>query len=1045
MSRPYRVFVSSTTADLRSYREAAAAIIREKGVEVIDEEMFPTMIYEAVRRHLWERVQISDAVLFLVGFQHGLEPGRPMPAGGQRSFTQLEWDFAELLSKPRHVLVAMEGCVFDNEGAEPEAEEKQELQRRHREEVMGRRVDQLWWSFENKEEMERLVRAIDYPTVRPLRPRKPRVLPYATLGAHFLGRENELAELRKHFINSGGAAALVPAQALYGLGGIGKTRLAVEYAVAFDDTYQAVLFVSAEMPSILWANLAQLAKPEALALQQSATESDEQRQLAAVLHWMETESGWLLILDNADTLEAAQAVRALLPRLANGHVIVTSRIADWSEGVHPLALDVLPEDACVQYLLEKCLARQKLPDDEEESQALAGEVGFLALALEQAAAYVDKHGLSFREYRERWQREDAGVRGWFNEDLMRYPRSVATTWETSVSELGEEACAILRMLCWLSTEPAPRGLFRTDKAAEIVRGRLGTVRVRLMPALKELVDYTLIKLRGDDDIQIHRLVQEVTRSRLLQPEERQQALEDSLGVVDAFATGNPYQPEAWSVWEPLRPHILAISEWGEQAGLPQPTGRLLGQLGVLLLRKAAYSEAQSCLRRGKALHASSLGTGSAEVAVLEGNLGVVAERLDELAQSEKHYLHALSLYEKLGMVESDEACAALNNLAGLYVGMNRFEEALCFITQVRRIEDANLRAGSLQRTASLATQGVLFWRMGAYGEAEAVYREALEILTAQHGWQHPEVCTLLSNLGLLMQDLGRFVEAEDCLRRALAADLATYGAKHPAVGRDSNNLALLLRARGDLEEAERLLRESLLHDKNVFGDEHSEVADGWSNLGLVLVDQGRHTEAEEAFQRALFIDEALHGPVHLRVATACINLALMRQQQERVDEALALCFRALDIQKGKLGSEHADLASTLNNISRNLQLMGHLPEARQALARAMEIDRKAFGRRNARLGTRLNNFAHIYWQEGRLRRADWFYRAAVIADRTTHGASHPEIAVDLYNHAELLRALGRDQEADEQHAAAAEIAARFLPQDAKVGDRRLKQILRGRK
>jgi hypothetical protein len=118
MNRPFHVFISSTTADLGSYREAVGRILRdEKGLVAIDEGSFPTMDYQAVRRHLWERLQISDAVIFLIGFHFGGELRGRLANSGRRSFAQLEWDFAELLALPRHVLIATERCAFDNTGA----------------------------------------------------------------------------------------------------------------------------------------------------------------------------------------------------------------------------------------------------------------------------------------------------------------------------------------------------------------------------------------------------------------------------------------------------------------------------------------------------------------------------------------------------------------------------------------------------------------------------------------------------------------------------------------------------------------------------------------------------------------------------------------------------------------------------------------------------------------------------------------------------------------------------------------------------------------
>jgi Domain of unknown function (DUF4062) len=210
MNRLFRVFVSATTTDLRSYRESAARIIREeKRIEAIDEGSFPTMEYRAVRRHLWECVQISDAVLFLVGFRFGGEPSDAPPDAARRSFAQLEWDFAEQLAKPRYVLIATEDCPFDNAAKLSESRDKFELQKAHRDAVAGSQAPALWHPFATREEMESLVRKIDFPTIAPQRPRKPRVLPYSPLGPLFLGRTTELAALRKHFALSQTPAAIL--------------------------------------------------------------------------------------------------------------------------------------------------------------------------------------------------------------------------------------------------------------------------------------------------------------------------------------------------------------------------------------------------------------------------------------------------------------------------------------------------------------------------------------------------------------------------------------------------------------------------------------------------------------------------------------------------------------------------------------------------------------------------------------------------------------------------------------------------------------------
>jgi tetratricopeptide (TPR) repeat protein len=1040
MARKFRVFVSSTTRDLRSYRDGAARIIREeKNLEAIDEGCFATMGYRAVRRHLWELIQISDAVLFLIGWQFGGEPAERPTGALRRSFAQLEWDFARALGKPCHVLFATEVCRFDNDG-ELEPEAARLLQRQHRDAVGGPTVSELWHSFGSLEELEHLVRGIDFPPLAPQHPRKVRVLPFLPLGPLFVGRTAELAALHDRLSVHGAPTALVPAQTIHGLGGIGKTRLAVEYAWAFADSYFALLFASAETPDVLAQNLSRLARPEALALCEPE-EENEQRQRELVLDWLERETEWLLILDNVDSPDPAAAVRALLPRLTSGRVIITSRLADWSEGVQTLPLSVFSEATSVAYLLRKCMTRREEANDADPAAVLARDLGGLALALEQASAFINLHGLSFGEYRERWAREDAAVRAWFDEGLMRYPRSVATTWETSFAELGDDARALLRLLCWLSTEPTPRGLFRTEAAAGLIAARRAVGRSRPLPALKELADYSLLHQVGADSVQIHRLVQEVTRARLPEPVERRAWLAVCIDIVDVYATGDPHDPQTWGIWDPLRPHVLAAVSWAEKADLLEPTGRLLSQLGVLLLRKAVHTESADCMRRALRLRARHFGPRSAEVAGIEGNLGTVSERLDQLAEAEEHYRSALAIFDERQLGESAEAANVLNNLAALYVGMNRFDEATITLDRAMALDRKLLPAGSPMLAPGLSNYGNLLWRTGRFAEAEAAYREALAIIEQHHGAGYPEASTIRSNLGLLLQDVGRLAEAEECFRTALAIDTAIFGADHPAVGRDSNNLALLLRLRGRLGEAEMLLRTALESDRRTFGDYHSEVADGYSNLGLVLTDMGRDMEAEECFRRALAIDEAVHGASHLRIAVVCLNLSSVLKSRGDMPGAFALCRRALDIQSGKLGQYHPDVASTWNNLARLEQLDGRLPLARAALRHAMAIDRKAFGRRHPRLGTRLNNLAHIYWEEGRLDRADRLYRAALIADRATYGLTHPEIAVDLYNFAELLRARGRAGEARAHHAKAAEIARPFLLEETQSTDPRLRRIV----
>jgi len=264
---------------------------------------------------------------------------------------------------------------------------------------------------------------------------KPANLPYLSIGELFKGREAPLGKLAGSLgpVPESGATPVV-ARLLNGLGGVGKTRLALEYAWRRASEYAALLFVIADSREALQRNLAALCKVLNLPEQ---GETDEGRQRDAVLGWLRQHPGWLLILDNIDSEEAATAVEALLPQLLGGHALLTSRLANWSGSLAALPLDVLSPEAAADFLLARTDAkRRKQDDDPAAARTLADELGRLALALEQAGAYIAQRRLGFAHYLAEWQSPRDKVLAWFNPRLMQYPKPVAITWPFHVPRCG---------------------------------------------------------------------------------------------------------------------------------------------------------------------------------------------------------------------------------------------------------------------------------------------------------------------------------------------------------------------------------------------------------------------------------------------------------------------------------------------------------------------------------------------------------------------------------------------------------------------------------
>ena len=277
---------------------------------------------------------------------------------------------------------------------------------------------------------------------RPMPARQPRNLPFASLGSLFMGREKELEDLRAALTSA--KAVAVAAVALCGLGGVGKSRLAIEYAWAHEADYSALLFVRAGDAAASSVNLAALAGADVLDLpeRQAGEDREDSAKIDAVLRWIEGHRTWLMILDNVDDEDAVRAVAKLTPRLKGGHLIITGRATNFPASVKTLELGVIALQAATQFLIERTEGKRvSETDDAVQAGALAEDLGGLALGLEQSGAYIARQRIGFARYLTLWREKRESVLKWFDKSLISYEHDVglAMTWATSVEMLTPES------------------------------------------------------------------------------------------------------------------------------------------------------------------------------------------------------------------------------------------------------------------------------------------------------------------------------------------------------------------------------------------------------------------------------------------------------------------------------------------------------------------------------------------------------------------------------------------------------------------------------
>ena len=777
--------------------------------------------------------------------------------------------------------------------------------------------------------------------------------------ADFTGRGATLELLRDKL--AGGGRAVVVAQALYGLGGVGKTQIALEYAHRFMADYDLVWWVPSERAEEISGALADLARKMGLKVGDNVAEAAD---VALEELRRDTTPHWLLVFDNADD---PKQLEPYLPT-GSGHVIITSRNQAWTHSAEPLEVDVFTRDESVSHLL------RHVPQlDLADAKRVADALGHLPLAVEQASAWLEETGMPARVYVEQLATQSTRILA-LNQP-PDYQTPVVATWNLSFDRLKQRSPAavrLLQLLAFCSPGPISMNLLYSDEMNESLLPFDDTLTEKLMlgRVIRDISRFALVKVdQGSNSLQIHRLVQAVIRSQMTDAKQVEARHEVHKILVGARPRqGETDDPANWSTYDIIWPH-LGPSQADE---CDDPRTR---QLLIDWVRyQWKHGEFDSAM--------------------------VLARRLENLWTHQLGADHQQTLHLQF-------------HIANLLRSQGRFADARDLDTYVLERQRAVLGPDHPHALITANGLGADLRALGDFQQALTTDQQTYDSFKEQFGEDYPRTLGAAHNLGCSLRLVGDCRAARVIDEETLARQRNVLGDSHPNTLSSIASLALDLRAAGAFRESVSLLRETWEKYRDVLGDDMTETLLTATSLAVSLRKSGEQSEAMTLAQDTYERYRRRYGVDTPDTQSCALNLACDYAAVDDMPRALDLVTGVKAALQASLGGDHPNTLVAANNLACYLRCIGRLPEALELTDDTLSRMRGTLGESHPLTLSCAVNLANCRGDTGEAETAERLERQTITVLRRTLGRDHPDALVCEANLAVTLRQLGQESDAEE--------------------------------